>query len=137
MLIVYPLKVTDLETEHPLIEKAVFPGIKVGVFDVELGFDCQKIIDKAIGSPILPCIKVKEAIKSSTQIPSRDEFLHAISTTLRAVTTPEIKQNEHTLMASWAAIKDKGESQLSKDTASPQWPEYVIAPNPQKGEKVF
>ena len=125
------MSVTDIETTYPLIERAVFPGIKVGCFDVELGFDGQKIVDKAIGSPILPCIKVKEPIKSSTQIPSRDEFLHAISSTLRQVVAPELKQNERTLMASWAAIKDKGESQLSKDTSTPAWPEYVVVQNSQ------
>ena len=63
-LVVYPMAMTDLETEHTLVERAVFPGIKVGMFDVELGFDGQKIVDKSIGSPILPCIKVKEPIRS-------------------------------------------------------------------------
>ena len=135
-LMVYPAKKEDLLKDNPAIDKPVFPGIKVGVYDVEMGFDGQKIVDKAIGSPILPCLMVKEPIKSTSTIPSRDDFLAAISSTLRMAVWPEMKQNERTLSASWAAIRDKGEGQLSKDPPPAIWPEYVVV-EPSTGRKKF
>ena len=135
-LVIFPKKKEDLDSDQSLSDRAVFPGIKIGVFDVELGFDGQKIVDKAIGSPVLPCLVVKELIKSSTTIPSRDEFLYALSSTLRLAVSPEIKQNERTLSAAWAAIKEKGECQLSKESAPIYWPEYVIVQQ-QRGRNYF
>ena len=137
MIVIYPAERAELETEQTLVERPVFPGIQVGgKFDVELGFNYKQIVDKAIGTPILPCIVTKEPIKSSSQIPSREEFLDRLATTLRAVVTPEIKQNGRTLAAAWAAIKDKGESQLSKVVASPSWPEFIPV-DPPAGRNLF
>ena len=126
VIVIYPAVRADLESEHSLVERPVFPGIQVGgKFDIELGFNYKQIVDKAIGTPILPCIVTKEPIKSTSEIPSREEFLDCLATTLRAVVAPEIKQNGRTLAAAWANIKEKGEAQLSKVVPAPMWPEFV------------
>ena len=138
VIVIYPEERTELESAQSLVDRPVFPGIQVGgKFDVELGFNYRQIVDKAIGSPILPCIVTKEPIKSTSEIPSREEFLDKIASTLRAVVAPEIKQNGRTLAAAWAAIKDKGEAQLSKAVPTPLWPEFEPVANPTGNKKKF
>ena len=127
-LMIYPARKADLEADQPLHEKPAFSGIKVGAFEnIQCGFEAATIIDKCVGSPILPCIMVKEPIRAASIIPSRDDFLEKISATMRNTVQPEVKQNGRTLAASWANLKEKGESHLYKEPAPMEWPEYVRA----------
>ena len=111
-LLLFPLERELLVKENNLAVHYYFPGVVMEKFEVELGIQCDELLDNNYGCPILPVLLSKEPIKSTSKVPSREDIIYAIGTLLRATRAPDCKATYATCLKSWGQLKKHGESKL-------------------------
>ena len=74
-LMFYPLDKAKLTSTYKEAEVFVFPGLELLKLEIELGIQRDELLDNNYGLPILPVIRTREALKSTSKVPSRSEIV--------------------------------------------------------------
>ena len=130
----FPLAKKKLLDTYRLASVFVFPGMEIYRLEMELGIPRDEILDNNSGLPILPVLRTREPIRSTTVIPSSQELVFAISSLLRKTAAPCVKSTSNSLYRAWASIKKHGESKLTETVCRDVWP-LPPAPQPPQGMK--
>ena len=127
-ILAYPLSKDELTTEHPLSNKAAFPGMELGTMEINLFPVTNTDISKDWGSPIYPLFLLGGNESEHPNIPPTVDIRRKISNIMRTATKPQSKRNIQALQAAWGVIKSSGPSKLREKQPDLIWP--AVGPSP-------
>ena len=133
-ILVFPLSLSDLETQHPHSKNAAFPGIELFQCDVEMFPAGSSELGKSWGCPLVPLLYLGGNLEDHLCLPPTQDIKAAISSTLRTTTLPTTKRDLRTLAAAWTAIQDAGPSKLKDRAPDTLWPLWTRGNQTQRGE---
>ena len=129
-LVLYPAKKEEVEKDHPLAPNPKFPGLLVTATDLDIGINYSQVMDKSIGSTVVPCMVSQAQFDQGVQIPTAEEVVACVSALMRTGVNPETLPSHKELWDRWAELKADGANKLKTMAVKARWPlaEVTAAP---------
>lgn len=123
LITIYPFPEDLLIETYPQAKNNKFPGISGGELDINMGIEVATVLDKPVGSPILPAIIPGSPLSTIATIPPASEIISRLSTLLRSAIIPELRSSKSALFNRYDSIEEKGEENLKTISLEMIWPE--------------
>ena len=121
-ILIFPLRLSELEAQHPHAKNAAFPGIELLQCDVDMFPVGNGDLGKSWGCPLVPLLFLGGDLEEHPRLPPTQDIKAAISSTLRETRLPTTKRDLRTLATAWTAIQEAGPSKLKERIPDTLWP---------------
>lgn len=136
LITIYPFPEDVLFENYPQAKNTKFPGINANEVDISMGIDVATVLDRPVGSPILPAIIPGSPLSVVATIPPAGEILSRLATLLRTAVVPELRSSRSALFNRFDSIEEKGEENLKNIPPEVIWPEPEPVNN-ISGKEIF
>ena len=136
-IMMYPASKDRLLADHPMSEKASFPGLELTTLELPLFPLTKQQSGKEWGCPLVPMILLGADGEDQPNIPSNGEIIGAIATIMRTVVSPDVKRDSRSLARAWKEIRESGPSKLKERLPELIWPLPPAVSTNQSGKNSY